>query len=51
MKFFLLVLLSNSKVLLFVIESYHTLTTLSKKENTSGDNRLLHEVLNPEQEI
>jgi len=32
------------------LESCHTLTTLSKKENTAGNNRLLREVFNPEQE-
>jgi len=32
------------------LEHYHTLTALSQKENTAGDNSLLCEVFNPEQE-
>lgn len=32
------------------LEHYHTLTTLSQKENIAGDNSLLHEVFNLKQE-
>lgn len=32
------------------LEHYHTLITLSQKENTAGGNNMLQKVCNPEQE-
>lgn len=37
-------------MLMSELEHYHTLATPSQKENTPGDNSLLHEVFNPQQE-